>query len=58
MFDTVVVIGGVESDVLIARYIDGYDWADVCQRVGYEWSQTHVYHRIGLDKVADELHIE
>ena len=58
VFDTVVVIGGVESDVLIARYIDGYDWADVCQRVGYEWSQTHVYHRIGLDKVADELRIE
>jgi hypothetical protein len=58
VFDTVVVIGGVESDVLIARYIDGDDWADVCQRVGYEWSQTHVYHRIGLDKVADELRIE
>lgn len=58
VFDVAVVIGGVESDVLIARYIDQKEWVDVCRAVGYEWSQTHAYHRSGLDKVADELRIE
>lgn len=58
VFEVAYKVGGVESDVLIARYIDGKDWTDVCHAVGYEWSQTHTYHRRGLDKVADELHIE
>lgn len=58
VFEVAYNIGGVEGDVLIRRYIDLMDWVDVCDAVGYGWSQTHMYHRIGLDKVADKLRIE
>lgn len=58
VFEVAYDIGGVESDVLIERYIKLKDWGDVCDAVGYGWSQTHAYHRIGLDKVADKLRIE
>lgn len=58
VFEVAYDIGGVESDVLIERYIKLKDWVEVCDAVGYGWSQTHAYHRIGLDKVADKLRIE
>lgn len=58
VFEVAYDIGGVESDVLIERYINLKDWVEVCDAVGYGWSQTHTYHRIGLDKVADKLRIE
>lgn len=58
VFEVAYSIGGVEGDVLIERYIKLKDWDDVCDAVGYGWSQTHSYHRIGLDKVADKLRIE
>jgi hypothetical protein len=58
IFEVAYGVGGVEGDVLIERYIKLKDWADVCDAVGYGWSQTHSYHRIGLDKVADKLRIE
>lgn len=58
IFETAYQIGGVEGDVLIERYIELKDWNEVCDAVGYGWSQTHSYHRIGLDKVADKLRIE
>lgn len=58
IFETAYQVGGVEGDVLIERYIKLKDWTEVCDAVGYGWSQTHMYHRIGLDKVADKLRIE
>lgn len=58
VFEVAYDIGGVESDVLIERYINLKDWVEVCNTVGYGWSQTHAYHRIGLDRVADKLRIE
>lgn len=58
VFEVAYSLGGVEGDVLIERYIKLKDWDDVCDAVGYGWSQTHSYHRIGLDKVADKLRIE
>ena len=58
VFEVAYDIGGVEGDVLIERYIKLKDWVDVCDAVGYAWSQTHSYHRAGLDKVADKLRIE
>ena len=48
-------VGGVESDVLIERYVKLKDWNDVYTAVNYSESQTHRYHRTGLDKVADIL---
>lgn len=54
-FEVAYRIGGVEGDVLIERYIKLKDWTEVYKAVNYSESQTHRYHRCGLDKVADIL---
>lgn len=53
VFEVAFRVGGVESDVLIERYVKLKDWNDVYVAVNYAVSQTHRYHRAGLDKVAD-----
>lgn len=53
IFETAYQVGGVEGDVLIERYIKLKDWKDVYTAVNYAETQTHRYHRSGLDKVAD-----
>lgn len=53
VFEVAYQVGGVEGDVLIERYIKLKDWKDVYVAVNYAESQTHRYHRAGLDKVAD-----
>ena len=55
IFEVAYQVGGVEGDVLIERYIKLNDWRDVYKAVNYAESQTHRYHRAGLDKVADIL---
>lgn len=55
IFEVAYQVGGVEADVLIERYIKLKDWRDVYKSVNYAESQTHRYHRAGLDKVADIL---
>lgn len=55
IFEVAYQVGGVEGDVLIERYIKLKDWSDVFIAVNYGESQTHRYHRSGLDKVADIL---
>lgn len=57
IFAVAYSVGGVEGDVLIERYIKLKDWEDVFVAVNYSESQTHRYHRIGLDKVADIIGI-
>lgn len=53
IFEVAYQVGGVEGDVLIERYIKLKDWRDVYKAINYAESQTHRYHRAGLDKVAD-----
>lgn len=55
IFEVAYQVGGVEGDVLIERYIKLNDWLDVYKAVNYAESQTHRYHRAGLDRVADIL---
>ena len=57
IFTVAYNIGGVEGDVIIERYLELKDWCDVYKAVNYSVSQTHRYHRAGLDKVADMLGI-
>lgn len=57
IFEVAYRIGGVESDVLIERYINLKPWDDVYTAVNFSESQTHRYHRMALDKVADFLGI-
>ena len=55
IFDKAFSVGGVESDVLIERYVKLKEWTEVYEAVNYSESQTHRYHRSGLDKIADML---
>lgn len=57
IFETAYQVGGVEGDVLIERYVKLKDWTAIYKAVNYSESQTHRYHRYGLDKVADILGI-
>ena len=57
IFAVAYKVGGVEGDVIIERYIKLKDWNDIYPAVNYSVSQTHRYHRAGLDKVADLLGI-
>lgn len=57
IFAVAYKVGGVEGDVLIERYVKLKGWDDVYKAVNYSESQTHRYHRAGLDKVADMLGI-
>lgn len=57
IFEVAFSIGGVESDVLIERYINLKDWSEIFPLVDYSESQTYRYHKSGLDKVADLIGI-
>ena len=57
IFAVAFLVGGVESDVLIERYVKLKDWNDVYTAVNYSETQTLRYHRSGLDKVADILNL-
>ncbi len=57
IFTVAYYVGGVEGDVIIERYIKLKDWTDIYKAVNYSESQTHRYHRAGLDKVADMMEI-
>lgn len=57
VFAVAFMVGGVESDVLIERYINLKRWPDIYKAVKYSERQTHRYHRAALDKVADLIGI-
>lgn len=38
-----------ERQVLIFKYIDGLNWEDVCDKIGYSWKHTHRIHTKALD---------
>lgn len=33
------------------RYIDGLKWEEVCEKLHYEWAQTHIIHSEALKKL-------
>lgn len=53
IFEVAYQVGGIESDVLIERYVKLKDWRDVYKAINYAETQAHRYHRSALDKVAD-----
>ena len=57
IFDVAFYVGGIEGEILIERYINLRGWDAIYKLVNYSESQTHRYHRTGLDKVADILNL-
>lgn len=37
--------------VMLYRYIDGLNWKEISQKIGYEEAQVHRFHALGLDKI-------
>lgn len=59
VFDVIVQVDGVEGDILYYRYINLLSWWEICDRIGYEWTQTHERHRRALtevDKIINSEH--
>lgn len=40
-----------EKKVLTERYINGFQWEDICTIVKYEWAQIHRIHASGLKHI-------
>ena len=59
VFDTVMLVGGLEADVLLERYIyltkEGRQkpWEQVCSAVHYSWPTVRLAWHRGLDKVEE-----
>ena len=41
----------MEKTVLTLRYIEGLDWLDISERIGYEISNTYIIHGRALEEV-------
>ena len=59
VFDTIMLLDGIEADVLLERYIYLSDegrlqpWESVCDVVHYSWPTVRLAWHRGLDKVAE-----
>ena len=43
----------VERSLIRYRYLDGLEWHQVCNRIHYEWRQTHRIHARALRKLGE-----
>lgn len=43
-----------EQCLLRARYIEGQTWEEVCETIGYSWSQTHRVHAAALQHIIEK----
>lgn len=53
VFDTIMAVGGLEADVLIARYVELQTWEVVCLTVNYSWPTVRMAWHRGLDRVEE-----
>ena len=51
VFEVVMAVGGLESDVLLERYINLLTWENVCKAVVYTWPTVRAAWHRGLDMV-------
>lgn len=55
VFDTIMMVGGLEADVLIERYVNLQTWENVCLSVNYSWPTVRMAWHRGLDRVEELL---
>ena len=51
IFDTVMLVGGLESRVLVERYLNLKKWDEVCKAVNYSWFVVRNAWHDGEDKL-------
>lgn len=50
-------LGSTARQLMRYRYLDGLKWEEVCVRMNYSWSQTHLLHAQILRCMADQENI-
>lgn len=45
------IADNIAREVLRLRYIDGLQWPEICEKIGYESTQAYKYHRRGLGEI-------
>lgn len=46
IFDTIMSIGGFESEVLLERFVYLREWMDICKKLNYTWTPVRLaWHR-------------
>lgn len=55
VFETIMLVGGLESEVLVERYINLLPWAEVCKAVGYSWFMVRKAWHNGEEKINNIL---
>ena len=55
IFETILSVGGDESDVLIERYINLKTWTDVCVSVHWSWYKVHELHQSAIEKLSKKI---
>jgi len=53
IFDTIMLLNGLEADVLIERYINLKTWEEVCLTVHYSWPTVRIAWHKGEDMIQD-----
>ena len=53
VYDTIMLLDGLEADVLLERYVYLQKWEDVCLSVCYTWPTVRLAWHRGLDKVQE-----
>lgn len=53
VFDTIMLLDGLEADVLLERYVYLSKWEDVCLSVNYSWHPVRLAWHRGLDRIKD-----
>lgn len=51
-------LGSTARELMRARYLDGLKWEEVCVRINYSWSQTHLLHAQILRCLAEQEETE
>ena len=55
VFDTIMLIGGLESEVLLERFVYCREWMDICRRLNYSWYPVRIAWHKGEEKVQKIL---
>ena len=55
IFDTVMSIGGLESEVLLQRFIYDRQWMDICKDLNYSWYPIRIAWHSGEAKIQKIL---
>lgn len=55
IFDTIMLVGGFESEVLLERFVYLREWMDICRELNYSWYPVRIAWHKGEAVIQDIL---